>query len=91
VVGDRQKLWRLRDQGKSINEICELMGLSHGTVQRIVQGPRCSLALRSTKVLFGTGGETDQGRFSGDRILSTTYVGFRTAYNSDGIHGGLFW
>jgi DNA invertase Pin-like site-specific DNA recombinase len=37
VVVDRQKVWRLRDRGKSINDICELMGLSHGTVQRIVE------------------------------------------------------
>jgi len=37
VVVDRQKVWRLRDRGKSINDICELMGLSHGTVQRVVE------------------------------------------------------
>jgi DNA invertase Pin-like site-specific DNA recombinase len=33
---DRTKVWTLRDQGKSINEICEVLRLSHGTVQRVL-------------------------------------------------------
>ena len=37
VVVDRDKVWRLRDSGKSIREIKDAMRLSHGTVQRAIQ------------------------------------------------------
>ena len=38
LVFDRSKVTALRDQGKSINEICEALNLSHGTVQRALAG-----------------------------------------------------
>lgn len=40
VVVNRTKVWQLREEGMSINEICDEMGLSHGTVQRIVLAAR---------------------------------------------------
>ena len=87
MAGDRQKVWCLLHQGKSINEICELMGLSHGTVQRIVQGQDPRSRCAPQRVLFGTGGETDQGTFPVTVYRSTTYVGFRMVDSSDAIHG----
>jgi DNA invertase Pin-like site-specific DNA recombinase len=35
-VVDRQKVWALKDAGKSIRQIKAVMKLSHGTVQRII-------------------------------------------------------
>lgn len=37
LVVDRSKVWALRDRGKSIREIGEALGLSHGTVQRAIE------------------------------------------------------
>jgi DNA invertase Pin-like site-specific DNA recombinase len=37
LVVDRSKVWALKDSGKSIREIGEALGLSHGTVQRSLQ------------------------------------------------------
>ena len=34
LVFDRSKVTALRNEGKSINQICEALNLSHGTVQR---------------------------------------------------------
>jgi DNA invertase Pin-like site-specific DNA recombinase len=36
LVFDRSKVTALRAEGKSINEICEALNLSHGTVQRVL-------------------------------------------------------
>ena len=36
VAHNRPEVWKLRDAGKSIREIAGSLGLSHGTVQRIV-------------------------------------------------------
>ena len=36
LVFDRSKVTALRDEGMSINEICEALNLSHGTVQRVL-------------------------------------------------------
>jgi DNA invertase Pin-like site-specific DNA recombinase len=38
VIVNREKVWSLRDQGKTVRHIAEVLRLSHGTVQRIVQG-----------------------------------------------------
>jgi DNA invertase Pin-like site-specific DNA recombinase len=38
LVFDRSKVTALRDEGMSINEICEALNLSHGTVQRVMAG-----------------------------------------------------
>jgi DNA invertase Pin-like site-specific DNA recombinase len=37
LVFDRQRVWDLRDQGRSITAICGALGLSHGTVQRTLE------------------------------------------------------
>jgi DNA invertase Pin-like site-specific DNA recombinase len=37
LVVDRSKIWALKDSGKSIREIKDALGLSHGTVQRAIQ------------------------------------------------------
>jgi DNA invertase Pin-like site-specific DNA recombinase len=37
LVVDRSKVWTLKDSGKSIREIGEALGLSHGTVQRAIE------------------------------------------------------
>jgi len=36
LVVAREKVWAMKDHGKSIREIREALGLSHGTVQRII-------------------------------------------------------
>jgi DNA invertase Pin-like site-specific DNA recombinase len=36
VIVDRQNVWSLRDQGRSIRQISATLKLSHGTVQRII-------------------------------------------------------
>jgi DNA invertase Pin-like site-specific DNA recombinase len=36
LVFDRSKVHALRTQGASINQICDKLGLSHGTVQRVL-------------------------------------------------------
>jgi putative DNA-invertase from lambdoid prophage Rac len=37
VIVNREKVWSLRDQGKSVRHIAGVLRLSHGTVQCIVQ------------------------------------------------------
>jgi DNA invertase Pin-like site-specific DNA recombinase len=37
LVVDREKVWKLRDQGMSVRGIAGMLNLSHGSVQRIVQ------------------------------------------------------
>jgi DNA invertase Pin-like site-specific DNA recombinase len=37
LVFDRSKIWKMKDSGKTIREISESLGLSHGTVQRTIQ------------------------------------------------------
>jgi DNA invertase Pin-like site-specific DNA recombinase len=38
VIVNRERVWSLRDQGKTVRHIAGVLKLSHGTVQRIVQG-----------------------------------------------------
>jgi IS30 family transposase len=38
VVVDRAKVWALNDAGRSIRQIAATLKLSHGTVQRALEG-----------------------------------------------------
>lgn len=40
LVFDRSKVWQLKDQGLSVRKIAAELKLSHGTVQRTLQGDR---------------------------------------------------
>ena len=37
LVVPREKVWAMKERGKSIREIREALGLSHGTVQRVIE------------------------------------------------------
>ena len=46
VIVDREKIWKLRDRGKTIRYIATTLRLSHGTVQRAAAMKRLQPAIR---------------------------------------------